>query len=717
MLTGQVPYGGSEAITIIRQHLDAPLPAILKVWPQCPIPLARLVGRMLKKSRHERPASYAELLTQIESVWAQIDPQSYAPEAFAPPPAPDPNATLIDQPLTPRSTATIPPQSAPPPRKSPLPRYAGIAAALAVLALAAYLLWPKPAEKLTQAQIYARDHAAELAAQAAPTPAPPAPKPAPEPAAIKLWDSPDKLPSKPSVTWEGGAVRLAADSGQIDVERSSLWWSQPKSRDVILRAKVHWSPRPDALQIQVRRRPATGKDDRDHTCVLEITEKEDNIRLCSYVEGQQTRLKSWPFTRRADAGEWALLETRVVGDEWKVFLDGEVIANVRSDHLPQEAGAIYVLAGKGGATLRDIEYIPLDGTAASAPPTAEPWQDLLRQPERLLFDSGAALTAGGQLLLPGKVNADISGIRLREGVADGALRATASFDPAKSGPQLRARNTANARYLAAVNRGSTVSLARYQGLERTLLAEWPLAAPLVAGADYTLELRSVGPTLSVRLDGQTLGTVQDATLSGGSFAVTNWGADPLTLRSVQLLPLPASTPGASSAERWQDVLRDPARLGLLGSARLTPEGMRFDGGGVAFIRLGSVPARDGAVRLRARFVDPRPKLHARGGDTGTYQFSVQNATTAVFERWDRRSQKTKSLLSVPLPQSLKRDQDYEMELRIVGQTLTGKINGVVVGTVSDSELKEGNFAVAVTEREGLALITSLEVLDLDAPAP
>ena len=52
ILTGEVPYKGTEAITIIRRHLDAPLPAIMKVLPQCPIPLARLVGRMLKKSRH-----------------------------------------------------------------------------------------------------------------------------------------------------------------------------------------------------------------------------------------------------------------------------------------------------------------------------------------------------------------------------------------------------------------------------------------------------------------------------------------------------------------------------------------------------------------------------------------------------------------------------------------------------------------------------------------
>ena len=56
-------------------HRDPrPPPAILKVMPQCPLPLARLVAKMLKKQRRERPASYEELIAQIESVRAQLDP-------------------------------------------------------------------------------------------------------------------------------------------------------------------------------------------------------------------------------------------------------------------------------------------------------------------------------------------------------------------------------------------------------------------------------------------------------------------------------------------------------------------------------------------------------------------------------------------------------------------------------------------------------------------
>ncbi len=47
-LTGQTPYVGTDPLTVMNLHLSGPPPALLKVMPGCPIPLARLVGKMLK---------------------------------------------------------------------------------------------------------------------------------------------------------------------------------------------------------------------------------------------------------------------------------------------------------------------------------------------------------------------------------------------------------------------------------------------------------------------------------------------------------------------------------------------------------------------------------------------------------------------------------------------------------------------------------------------
>ena len=161
LLTGQVPYAGGDAITIIRQHLDAPLPAILKVWPACPVPLARLVARMVKKSKHERPASYAELIGQMESVWAQIDPLSFNPAAFVPPPRPDPEATLLES--APPSAGALPPA----PRKSRLPLYCGLAVAVIAFLIGGvfFVFSRKEPPPLTAAQIRLQQREAEAAAR------------------------------------------------------------------------------------------------------------------------------------------------------------------------------------------------------------------------------------------------------------------------------------------------------------------------------------------------------------------------------------------------------------------------------------------------------------------------------------------------------------------------------------------------------------------------
>ena len=112
MLTKQTPYRGTEAMVVMNQHINSPPPAILKVMPQCPLPLARLVSKMLKKQHRERPASYEELIAAIESVRAQLDPALVAPSL---PPRP------CIRPRLPR--ATLPRPSAHLPGMKRRPRY------------------------------------------------------------------------------------------------------------------------------------------------------------------------------------------------------------------------------------------------------------------------------------------------------------------------------------------------------------------------------------------------------------------------------------------------------------------------------------------------------------------------------------------------------------------------------------------------------------------
>jgi serine/threonine-protein kinase len=89
LLTGATPFRGGDPLTIISMHLHAPAPAILKVLPDCPLPLARLVSRMLRKARRERPQTYEELIVSMEQVLAHLETgapvESVAPAGGSPP--------------------------------------------------------------------------------------------------------------------------------------------------------------------------------------------------------------------------------------------------------------------------------------------------------------------------------------------------------------------------------------------------------------------------------------------------------------------------------------------------------------------------------------------------------------------------------------------------------------------------------------------------------
>jgi serine/threonine protein kinase/formylglycine-generating enzyme required for sulfatase activity len=172
-----------------------------------------------------------------------------------------------------------------------------------------------------------------------------------------------------------------------------------------------------------------------------------------------------------------------------------------------------------------------------------------------------------------------------------------------------------------------------------------------------------------------------------------------------------------STEPWEDVLRDPAKLGLAGGAERTPEGLRIPEAGSAMRHLGQGPLRDGAVRMRATFGAAVPQLHARAAQgVGLYQLSTIGEKAIELDRYDSLTRQSTHLREFPLREPLQAGQDYELELRVVGQTLTAKFNGEVLGTVGDGALLEGPFGVGVSAHNAAsALVKALEVLDLDWP--
>ena len=148
LLTGRTPYEG-DPLTVMNLHLSGPPAAILKALPGCPIPLARLVGKMMKKQRHERHQSYEELIEQMESVITFLETGGVDSGAEARiamwreigggPSAPPPS----DPALTPGPPTLASPTT----QKSKLPLYGGIAAAVAALGVGAFFFLPTGGER------------------------------------------------------------------------------------------------------------------------------------------------------------------------------------------------------------------------------------------------------------------------------------------------------------------------------------------------------------------------------------------------------------------------------------------------------------------------------------------------------------------------------------------------------------------------------------------
>lgn len=117
MLTGRPPYEGTDSLAVITRHVNDPPPAIFKVWPTCPIPVALLVGKMLAKQRHERPASYEDLIDQLREVHGKLKPATAAPAVAGgqPKATPTPSPTPAHAQPTPKPAVAKPTT----PRKPP----------------------------------------------------------------------------------------------------------------------------------------------------------------------------------------------------------------------------------------------------------------------------------------------------------------------------------------------------------------------------------------------------------------------------------------------------------------------------------------------------------------------------------------------------------------------------------------------------------------------
>jgi len=69
LLAGQPPYAGSSAMAVMLKHVNAAVPDLRNVWPECPAELAAAVMKMMQKLPAERQQSYEEVCADLQRAY------------------------------------------------------------------------------------------------------------------------------------------------------------------------------------------------------------------------------------------------------------------------------------------------------------------------------------------------------------------------------------------------------------------------------------------------------------------------------------------------------------------------------------------------------------------------------------------------------------------------------------------------------------------------
>jgi len=710
LLTGKPPYEGRDGHTLIHQHIHAPLPAILKVLPGCPMPLVRLVGKMLRKQPRERHAGYEDLIAEMEHIREQLES---GVTTTGPSKVVEVWKQVGDLEAKPAASFGL--------------LWAGLAILLVAGAGVTVFVLNKKDEPVSAKSSTAKSQPAtptealKLAGASAPSPSI-----ASAPTWQRLYPDLSKLPALAS--FQDGWARRSEKAADIQLQNPPATTIKLTNAGVRARFRVDSDSSNQMPYLKLRR----GSD----------SARGDGIEMY-YWPGQDARMSlHW---RRANVSftdarlaNLSLKESLPPGTEYtlELYTIGRSVIGRFQDQtlraeLPVEAvqgGEVAILAAHT-TSFRDVEYLNLDGlpeaealklagvSSGAASPAgsaaAERWENLLIDPARLKWYGESRRTTDGVFL-------DKSGVRLDEKSSpDGAIRLRAIYQE-RQRPQLRARRnpaTGNSCYMlhTAADRGS---LGRWDNDQTgwTKIVDFPLKTPLVVGQPFELELRAVGETLTALVNGEVVATATDRTIPSGSFGAASAGAEPAPITALEYRDL--SPAAASATERWENLLLDPEMLGKL---RKTADGYIVST--AATLARGS--SRDGAVRCRVRF-DPADawfRILAGKEETRWYQAAFSSDERGVrggyiqyvdialaTGKYADANNQTKTSLRMPIPPG----QFVDVELRVAGDTLRLSLNGEVVATARDTQLGLGRWGISGNGTHNNTLIQSLEYLDLSA---
>jgi serine/threonine protein kinase len=195
MLTGKTPYDGDGPAAILAKHASDSPPAILKAWAGCPASLAKLMDRMLAKSRRDRPANYEELLGELVKVR-----EEFKKVKVVPPPVPEKTAPAKTEAREDEPEDEI--EAAPSLwERKPVVIGAGMALGILAVGLFVWAPWKKPAVEPPMQEESRADYSSPRVTPFAQTPPPrhEAERVTAQPDSMPAYTPPTPKPAAPSV--------------------------------------------------------------------------------------------------------------------------------------------------------------------------------------------------------------------------------------------------------------------------------------------------------------------------------------------------------------------------------------------------------------------------------------------------------------------------------------------------------------------------------------
>jgi hypothetical protein len=243
------------------------------------------------------------------------------------------------------------------------------------------------------------------------------------------------------------------------------------------------------------------------------------------------------------------LELRAVGQTLTAKLNGEVLGTFTDATYSSGSFRVarYASQKADPVLVKRVEILDLDAAPAPAAATAasEPWQDVMQLPaDQLILHKGVERTAEGF-----RCPAEYSKVGINVACRDGAIRVRGALTGGKVGLCVREDGRLGT-YMVSVRSDGSMTLRRENRVSggparNEDLRLFDLRRPIPPEQECTLELRVVGSTLTVSLDGQVLGSATDTAFTSGGFgvvAVPAPGGPPVVLRQVEILRL--DPPGA-----------------------------------------------------------------------------------------------------------------------------------------------------------------------------